>query len=418
MEARRLIQICMAVLAGAALAGCAVKPLVAEVDREKVRKVAIAVADFEPDYSMRVQTGGSDAVGKVQAAVEEEVTRHLKASDLREPMIAALRKELAGTGIAFTVMPRSGVRKRADAVPEYEPQAGDVDAVLEVSLRAVGMVGGGAANIMTRGGNELLAGLGASSQVRLIDAKDGRVIGEFRTGAGSGFTPLEDWVAARGGRIEEALAELIRRMAVATIDAALREFTPPEMPGGNDPGVGRTFSTSGDLATRDNMLLLHAPRPVSLRPDRGNPFNTRRPRYGLAGAAFTPTEAASLQPDLEWEAYPRRYPWAPESVYASRIENVTYELRLFSSVRQYVFGKPDVLYPERMFYERTGLRAPAHQPEIELAPCTVYFWTARARFTLDGRERVTPWMSAWWRGLLAFATPATPGKEGDCPYGK
>src|SRR2546428_11402441 len=43
-----------ALSAATLLAGCAVSPLVAEADRAKIRKVAIAVADFPPNIEMRI----------------------------------------------------------------------------------------------------------------------------------------------------------------------------------------------------------------------------------------------------------------------------------------------------------------------------------------------------------------------------
>jgi hypothetical protein len=418
----------MALAAAVLLAGCAAAPLVEEADRAKIRKVVIAVADFPPNIEMRIQTqtqdqtqtSGTSAFGKVQAAVEEEMTRRLKASELRDPLIAALRRELTTGDFEASVLPRSEVRTSAeDRRPAYKPQAKDVDAVLEVSLRSIVMVGAGRASIMTRGSNELLASLGAIVQVRLIDAKDQRVMGNLGVRQFSGYVPLEDWIATRGGQMDEGLEQMNRRLAADIVDLALREYTPPE------PG---TDGEVRDPAPTDTPELALPPgtfspyridtlRPVSLPTERSNTLNNRRPRYGSRGA-FTPITADSNRPSLEWERFPRGYAWAPETADAARISGVTYEVRLYNALRRYVSGGPVFLSPERVIYERAGLAQPAHQPETELEPCHVYFWSARARFELDGRVRVTPWMSVGVpRSALAFATPPASGNKRDCFYG-
>jgi len=75
---------------------------------------------------------------------------------------------------------------------------------------------------------------------------------------------------------------------------------------------------------------------------------------------------------------------------------VTYDLRLF---RGAVLGKGAIalpsyrlLRPEALIFNEMGLTKPSYQmPELE--PCTVYFWTVRARYLLDGRPQATEW--AW-----------------------
>jgi hypothetical protein len=413
----------MALAAGVLLAGCAAAPLVEEADRAKIRKVVIAVADFPPNIEMRIQTqtpaqtpdqpGGTSAIARVQAAVEEEVTRRLKASDLREPLIAALRRELIAGEFEASVLPQSEARTSADRPPVYKPQAKDVDAVLEVSLRSIVMVGAGRASIMTRGSNELLAALGAGAQVRLIDARNQRVMGDFGVRNFSGLAPLEDWMSTQGGRMDGALEQMNRRLAADIVDAALRLHTPPEPP--------TNYSLTPVEYDRATYPNIHALRPVSLLPERSNTLNLRRPRYGFNGlkwGVFTPMTADSNRPTLEWERFPRGYSWAPETADAARISEVSYEVRLYNALRRYVSGGADLLFPERVIYEREGLAQPVHQPETELESCQAHFWTARARFRLDGRVRVTPWMSVGASlSPLAFATPPAQGKTRDCFYG-
>jgi hypothetical protein len=89
----------------------------------------------------------------------------------------------------------------------------------------------------------------------------------------------------------------------------------------------------------------------------------------------------SLQPVLRWEAFP------PEGIISdakqiSRISNITYDLNIWISEND---------YPSSLIYSRRGLPEPRHEIEEPLLPCTEYFWTVRARFLIDGKERVSEW---------------------------
>lgn len=400
MSARRFVRAYAAAL-GVLLPGCASQPALTEADRARIHKVAVVFTDRPTTIVVHLRTHGAEETNVVQAAAEEEMARRLKASDWRAPLAAALRAELAAGGFEAVFPAPNGATERADAT-------------LEVSARAIGMVGGGVARIMVRGSNELLAELRLLVHARVTDATDSRAMPEIELDRSSGFFPLEDWVATRGGRLEAAQEELIRRLAADIVDLALREYRPPP-PAGGKPSVDRPLPAGNpDFAQPTPLYRIHALRAAALPPARANPFNRNRPRYGYAGA-LTPSEADSVRPVLEWERFPRPYAWAPESTVAAGIREVTYELRIYSSTRQ---ADPNVLEPERVIYERSGLVEPAHALEIGLESCEVYFWTARARFSFVGRVRVTPWTGAWWGGMFAFATPALPGKEHECAYGK
>lgn len=99
-------------------------------------------------------------------------------------------------------------------------------------------------------------------------------------------------------------------------------------------------------------------------------------------------EVDSLQPVLRWEVFP------PEGIRRSsdadlinRITNVTYELNVWLSEND---------YPSSLIYSRRGLPEPWHEIEKPLLPCTKYLWTVRARFLVNGKERVSEWgISAW-----------------------
>jgi hypothetical protein len=90
-------------------------------------------------------------------------------------------------------------------------------------------------------------------------------------------------------------------------------------------------------------------------------------------------EVESLQPNLEWESFPRqRYLSTNAGKRFEQISNVTYELRIFGEASELV-------------YERAGLIAPHHRIETPLQPSSRYHWSVRARFDFEGQSRVTQW---------------------------
>jgi hypothetical protein len=107
-------------------------------------------------------------------------------------------------------------------------------------------------------------------------------------------------------------------------------------------------------------------------------------------------EVTSLQPTLRWEAFPRPEGLALDKAGTlARVRAPTYELRVwrvdgtYSSLQE-KYGLFE-FRPGDLVYARTGLAEPVHTIEAALAPETLYLWTVRARFELDGQPRVTEW---------------------------
>lgn len=115
------------------------------------------------------------------------------------------------------------------------------------------------------------------------------------------------------------------------------------------------------------------------------PVSGLRPHYPEASLKFV--EVDSLQPTLSWEAFPRPIDLAGDKYgIRGRISNVTYDLRIWQADEE----SPRE-YPAEIAYARRGLREPWHTVEQPLMPSTMYFWSVRARFELDGQPRVTQW---------------------------
>jgi hypothetical protein len=79
-------------------------------------------------------------------------------------------------------------------------------------------------------------------------------------------------------------------------------------------------------------------------------------------------KVSSLQPTLQWETF--------------KGKNVTYDLMIWRAAG---------LNPGNLVYSRGHLLEPIHTLEITLDADAHYFWTVRARFTVDGKTRVTEW---------------------------
>ncbi len=115
------------------------------------------------------------------------------------------------------------------------------------------------------------------------------------------------------------------------------------------------------------------------------PVSGLRPHYPEPSLKFV--EVDSLQPTLSWEAFPRPINLAVDKEeMRGQISNVTYDLRIWRADEE----SPRE-YPAEIVYARRGLRGPWHTIEQPLMTSTLYFWSIRARFELDGQPRVTQW---------------------------
>ena len=84
-------------------------------------------------------------------------------------------------------------------------------------------------------------------------------------------------------------------------------------------------------------------------------------------ADLVPT-ITSLQPTLQWEAFEG--------------DDVTYDLMMWHA------AGPNL---GNLVYSRERLTESSHSVEIRLDPMTRYLWTVRARFSANGRTKVTEW---------------------------
>lgn len=92
------------------------------------------------------------------------------------------------------------------------------------------------------------------------------------------------------------------------------------------------------------------------------------PRIPAEFLILAQSRVDSLQPTMSWEPFPG--------------SNVTYDLKIWSAGR---------LGPDTSVYSRTNLDQPTHKIETALESSTLYYWSVRAHFVEQGRERITDW---------------------------
>ena len=137
---------------------------------------------------------------------------------------------------------------------------------------------------------------------------------------------------------------------------------------------------------------------------RPAPVYGLRPEYPTASLDLTDTakvafiKVDSLQPTLRWEPFPdadtRK---ADRDGRLNRVRDVRYDLRILGAEND---------HPTEVVYARSELPEPSHKLETPLLPAAKYFWTVRARFTLDGVTRVTPWARIRGSGSSDIAEPS------------
>jgi len=117
----------------------------------------------------------------------------------------------------------------------------------------------------------------------------------------------------------------------------------------------------------------------------------------------------SLQPTLRWEAFPwRQDPNNDQDSVLRRVTDVTYDLKIWT-------WRADTPNLEPV-YDRRGLTVPFHKVNVRLMPSTVYWWSVRARFQLDGHSTVTEWGLLFYRSDKDITCcrpfyPLFPGEE-------
>lgn len=271
------------------------------------------------------------------SAVKRDLVTALEIRTIQETLLEKVTAAALGHDTQLLTLPAMEPDDSGRLV-DYRPFARKgVDTVLEVALTKAGFRSRDALALMME------------ARVRLVRTRDNEEIFSADYVHNGGERPLEEWSANQ--------AELV----IASLNAG--------------------YEALGALIY-DNIFLLYP------FPDRKNQLGLGikvKPAFGLA-----PVEPSnpnmivdSLQPTLHWQRFPRSsdIDVAPHDM--RRVTNVTYDLVIAR-------GLPTA-NPLEVVYRREGIRTNEHKVETPLAAESRFFWAVRARFELEGRERVTEW---------------------------
>lgn len=280
------------------------------------------------------------------------------------------------TGLEFQLAAERGPVSDKER-PDYRPLgAAGADTALEVSLRDIGFIAGS--------DPDPLAALFMLADIRAVKVADGTILYTDTTTYVSRKRKLSEWLGGGAQALRTAIENGHAEMAEWMVEKVflVQEFSSPSM-----------WSPSNYC-----MFSIYAPETPGLR-------------FGLTPSLNTP-KIKTRQPLFQWEVFPRESDRkADPAGLLGKITNITYDLKIW---------KAQDGYPQEVVEEKTGFSPvlktietrviDTSQPaggagayktvpvavaeyglEKQLEPSTVYFWSIRARFKLDGQTRFTQW---------------------------
>lgn len=296
---------------------------------------------------------------KTASEIDRLVEEALAGMELSEAVAAQVRtRALSGPELAA-----HGFSRATYGTPWRTLSKGGADTALVIRVTEAGFAGGA--------GHRPRIAFYLSARVEVVDAASGEALFSRDFLHASPLRPFDAWFADSARGLAEEFQAATGALAERILDDLL-VITAFPFPSGKWALGGPAFSTCWFFPVDPprelrpvTEFVLH---PGSLDPDRD------LIRY---------TVVDSLQPRLSWEPMPRpRDLTEANRAIIARIGDVTYDLRIWEAVEG---------HPGRIVYDRTGLTEPGHTLEYPLDPGRRYFWTFRARYTLDGVPQVTRW---------------------------
>lgn len=303
--------------------------------------------------------GVAGTVGSVVGAVSAPRKKDVRAAETT--MRTALDARAIQESLTHQVVAAAGndgqlvavtVEGEADGKRDYRPLAdAGVQTVLEVTLRKVGTEGAGI-NAPVQ--------LVMSARARLVHTSDNKEFFNAVYDYGGKRLKVSEWSADEGRPLLHALQAGYESLGRHIHDSVFMLYPFPD----------RQPHLAGFLVSAFGL----APRYPGIR---GQLSGDR-----LLGPHFEWTVVDSIRPVISWESFPRTsdVKAAPEDM--ARVSHVRYDL---------IIAEEKNLAAHAVVYRRDGLPEPRHLIETRLQADTRYFWTVRARFKLDGRDRVTEW---------------------------
>ena len=301
--------------------------------------------------------GTAAAVGGVVGAASAQDAPTVRAAE------AVLQTAIAPETIQEALRAHAESAARARGAPFAD---GNPDTMLEVGIVRAGTQGQGL---------DAPVSVAMQARARLLRAMDGTEIHTLDFSWQGPARRLAEWSADGGRPLVEALATGYGQLGVDLYESMLQLYPFPD----------REFQGAGALAAAFGLAPLE-PRV------RGSISGEAEIRRRIEWPAV-----AGLRPMLRWQAFPRERDFAAAPGDMARVRNVTYDLAI---------TRERHLAPEKEVYRRERLPRPEHRLEAPLDPAAYYFWSVRARFELDGRERVTEWSTTHWAAFGRTSAPS------------
>lgn len=293
---------------------------------------------------------------KTAAEIESSISKAVAALDVQSALATRLSNIMkSDPHIRVAAVSASGPDK-PEARPDYaQLRKARVDTVIEIAINEIGFDGCISKNWECRTPHVLYFFMRA--QARLVRVVDGTALFEWPVEYKSGNRELTNWLADGGQLLGEEFEQAYRVIAEKIYDKSFL-ITPIEL-----PFVSNAWESSCWLEPLyPEFQFWHGYR------------------------------VDTLQPTLTWTSFPRqidRQKLDPDVL--RKIENVTYDLRIWDETVEVRSRPLSDRWRNGIFYERTGLVAPKHKLEVQLAPDSRYYWSVRARFVVDGRSMATLW---------------------------
>jgi hypothetical protein len=309
----------------------------------------------------RAMAGKHAAITEQNAATFEQLIQQ-NLAELKLP--TTLAKVIAGTAQADTAhrLPVTDFGPAApDSSPDYRTQVRhDIGSVLEVRVPEVGFAGD----------KQLYFYLVAD--IRVIRTRDGARLYQREFIYQSDVYPAPLWSENQAALFQAELQRSYQSLAESVVEQIyLLTALPLESRAKPESVTGTQFPGSRDAC---GLAWVSPPRDFYFSLKLGemkHPNMNRFPRL------------TTQQPRLAWEAFPRESDrTAANAALLANISHVRYDLRVW---------QVEAKAPPKLIYERRDLTTPFHILEQPLASGKQYFWSARARFDLNGQLRGTKW---------------------------
>jgi hypothetical protein len=296
------------------------------------------------------------------ATAEQRIASASKSVDPHRLLLESVQRYARESGLSgLAALPDEGPQSPEDA-PRYR---GGPDYVVEVVLTEL--------RATTPGSAALPYYFRLSARGRLVRVADNEVVDTFTSTAATSAATVDEWTAENGKLFVEELGDALQRVGVAFVDEWILLYR------------GETAAGTGTKLNRtpDYMLRSLWPVQISIR-------LIKRPK--IAGHLY-PINVGTVTPLLAWEKLPSTVRVELFEGASPRARNIRYDVQVFDAGP--FLRVPGLIAARRVVRRYTDLKAPEVRVEETLTPCTYYFWTVRARFELDGRQRSTEWSGAY-----------------------